>query len=192
MNYKSFKQLDEEIKICEKCSLCETRTQVVTGRGSINNCRVLWVGEAPGKDEDEQGKPFVGRSGKLLDIWIDYINLSKLDYAITNIVKCRPPNNRNPKVSEIEACSDWIEYQIDFLRPEIIVTIGKFSSVYFLGKKFENGITTYSGKFYKNKDRRLIYPVVHPSYYIRHGSEVPNDVYDWRKQLEALKLSLRN
>lgn len=183
--------LVEEMKKCEMCSLSKYRNSVVTGRGCTSP-KLLFCGEAPGADEDKQGLPFVGRSGKLLDLWIEYLKLNKADYAITNLIMCRPPANRNPNKDEIQSCSTWTDKKLDLLNPKVIITIGKFSSVYFLGKKFESGILSYSGKFYKNQDRRLIYPVVHPSYYLRHGAVEPNEKYDWREQLKTLKIYLNN
>ena len=173
-----------EMKVCIRCSLCNSRQNVVIGRGSITPY-ILFVGRDPGVDEDKTGQPFVGDSGKLLDKWIEYIELNKEDYTITNLVMCHTPLNRGPKQEEIDACSEWLDWKIQYLNPVIICTIGVDSTSYFLGDNYKTGITRYNGKFYKEvKYNKLIYPLVHPSFFLRHGGQ------GWQEQLELLKIHL--
>ncbi|NLW78383.1 MAG: uracil-DNA glycosylase [Ruminococcaceae bacterium] len=113
---------------CEKCDLCKTRTQVVFGTGSPT-AEVLFVGEGPGQKEDEQGLPFVGRSGQLLDVYLETIKLSRQkNIFIANIVKCRPPGNRDPLPEEREACLPWLREQFSLIRPKIIVCLGRIAA----------------------------------------------------------------
>jgi uracil-DNA glycosylase len=116
-----------KLKKCTRCELSETRTNVVIGRGN-KKANILFIGEAPGKDEDESGMPFVGRAGKFLDSYIiEKLKLSEKDYYITNVVKCRPPNNRNPHLNEIFKCKLWLIMQIVAIRPKVIVCLGRIS-----------------------------------------------------------------
>jgi DNA polymerase len=110
---------------CEKCRLAKTRTQVVYGVGNPN-ADLMFIGEAPGRDEDIQGKPFVGRAGQLLTDIIKAMKLTRDDVYIANVIKCRPPENRNPEPDELEACRPWIKRQIEIIKPKVIVTLGRF------------------------------------------------------------------
>lgn len=113
----------DDLTSCTRCSLCETRTQVVVGSGDTH-ANTLFIGEAPGRNEDEGGAPFIGAAGALLNQFLEAAQLTRDEIFITNVVKCRPPKNRNPKVGEIEACAPWLKAQIDALQPRIIVTLG--------------------------------------------------------------------
>ncbi len=119
----SLSELAEKYKSCQRCSLGKTRTNLVFGNGSINS-RVIFLGEGPGADEDAQGKPFVGRAGRLLTKMINTIGIERDDVYITNIVKCRPPENRNPTPAEISCCLPIIKQQLELLNPKLIVTLG--------------------------------------------------------------------
>lgn len=119
-------RIAEEIAHCKKCPLAATRTNPVPGEGGYKK-RIMLVGEAPGKNEDLQGRPFVGKAGEFLNELLDSIGLSRDDVFITNVLKCRPPNNRDPRPEEIKACSPYLERQISILRPRIIVTLGRFA-----------------------------------------------------------------
>lgn len=181
LKYNNLKELNTVIEHCVRCELCYTRNNVVVGRGSFKPL-IVFVGEAPGQQEDIQGKPFVGRSGDNLNIWIKYINLSNEEYSIINLIKCRPPNNRDPLQSEIDKCSEWLENQLIFLSPKVIVPIGRIAASYFLGNGFKSGILSYCGNFYTTEEREQpIYPIIHPSYFLRNGNK------GWEKQLENLK-----
>ena len=122
-----FNTLQATCLSCQKCGLCQTRTHVVFGMGSPN-AEVMFIGEAPGRTEDEQGLPFVGRSGQLLDKYLAAIHLKRDDIFITNIVKCRPPENRDPAPQEWEACMPYLREQFRLIRPKIIVCLGRIAA----------------------------------------------------------------
>ncbi len=129
----NWEELEESIKACQKCSLYETCTQKVIGEGPKNS-KVVFVGEAPGREEDLTGKPFVGRAGKLLNSILDKIGLPRSEVYITNIVKCRPPNNRDPTDNEKALCSPWLDIQLSLMKPKVIVALGRHSGGYLLEK----------------------------------------------------------
>ena len=152
-------RMKQKVLDCKKCPLYKTRKNPVLGEGSLK-ARIMFIGEAPGYNEDLLGKPFVGRAGKFLDELLDSINLSRNEIFITNILKCRPPNNRNPLESEIKACSPYLNEQINIIKPRIIVTLGNFSTRFIL-KKFSispQQITKIHGKVFRIKN--LIYDVI--------------------------------
>ncbi|HEY3055077.1 MAG TPA: uracil-DNA glycosylase, partial [Thermoanaerobaculia bacterium] len=126
-------ELGREASICTKCRLAGTRTQVVWGTGNPN-ADLMFIGEAPGRDEDLQGQPFVGRAGQLLTDIIKAMKLSRNDVYIANVIKCRPPENRNPEPDELEACRPFIRRQIELIKPKVIVTLGKFALQSLTGK----------------------------------------------------------
>ncbi len=123
---EELERIEKEIASCKRCPLHETRTNPVPGEGEYR-VPVMFVGEAPGRNEDLQGRPFVGRAGALLNELLDSIGLSRSDVFITNVLKCRPPGNRDPRPEEIRACSPYLERQIQILRPAVIVTLGRFA-----------------------------------------------------------------
>lgn len=123
-----------EVSICSMCNLCKGRTKSVPGEGNPN-AKVLFIGEGPGFHEDRQGRPFVGPAGQFLDELLASINLKRADVFITNVVKCRPPNNRDPLPEEINACDDYLDRQIAALRPRVIVTLGRYSMAKFFGSE---------------------------------------------------------
>jgi len=127
---EEYKKLEEEILNCKKCRLWETRTNAVPGEGDIN-AKVMFVGEAPGFHEDKQGRPFVGAAGKLLTQLIENIGLKREQVYITNVVKCRPPNNRDPQEDEIDTCKPYLLRQIKLIKPKIIVALGRHSAKFF-------------------------------------------------------------
>jgi uracil-DNA glycosylase family 4 len=126
MNESKMERLDQEIRQCTKCPLAATRTNAVPGDGPVS-ARVLFIGEAPGKNEDRQGRPFVGRAGAILDDLLASIGLARDDVYITNIVKCRPPKNRDPTAAEMQACRGYLDRQVDLIAPAVIVTLGRFA-----------------------------------------------------------------
>jgi len=161
------KKLEEKIKNCKKCPLGMLRTNAVPGSGSYD-ADVMFVGEAPGYWEDQKGLPFVGRAGKVLDELLAEIGLKREDVYITNIVKCRPPNNRDPNEDEIKACSPYLDRQIDIIRPKIIVPLGRHSMSYILRKfGFEpEPISKIHGKIFEARilfGRIIIMPMYHPA-----------------------------
>lgn len=127
---KNFKKLNQRIKQCKKCPLWRTRIRAVPGEGS-SRAKVLIIGEAPGREEDKQGRPFCGRAGKFLNELLGLIELKREKIFITNVVKCRPPNNRRPKKEEIEKCRPWLEQQIKILKPKFIIALGALALNWF-------------------------------------------------------------
>ena len=134
MNEKKLVELREKVERCKKCELWKTRTRVVFGDG-WSSAKVMLVGEAPGRNEDIRGKPFVGPAGKFLDELLRLAGLKRETIYITNILKCRPPKNRAPRVGEIYACTPYLDEQIKYIRPKVICTLGNFATSYIL-KKF--------------------------------------------------------
>lgn len=130
----AIEQLNGEVAVCPNCDLSKTRTNAVPGSGNPN-ADIVFIGEGPGFNEDKQGLPFVGQAGKFLDELLASISLDRDDVYICNVVKCRPPNNRDPLPPEIEACAPWLEQQLDIIKPRMIVTLGRFSMArYFKGQ----------------------------------------------------------
>ena len=154
---------------CEKCSLCKTRTNVVFSDGVPNNKLVL-VGEAPGYREDQKGKPFVGKAGQLLDKIFACVGLSReKDVYICNTIKCRPPENRNPLPEEKEACREYLDAQLEILKPKIILICGSVALNSLLPN--EGGITKVRGKWFEGKNGTKMMPIFHPSYLLRNDSK---------------------
>ena len=140
----NFDELKQQCLACQRCGLCETRTHVVFGQG-VPDAEVLFVGEGPGANEDAQGLPFVGRSGQLLDHYLEAIDLDRSkNIYIANIVKCRPPENRDPAPEESAACLPWLRMQFRLLRPKIVVCLGRIAAQQMIGKDFSSRGTTVS------------------------------------------------
>lgn len=152
-------EIRKEVSTCKACSLCEGRTNVVFGEGNPH-ARVMIVGEAPGKNEDLQGKPFVGAAGKFLDELLEVAGLKREDVFIANVLKCRPPSNRNPKPEEIEACATFLRQQTQTISPDVIVTLGNFATQFIL--RTGVGITHLRGTV-QRAGRFLVLPVFHPA-----------------------------
>jgi len=158
-------EIANEVKGCTLCELSRMRTQAVPGEGNAH-ARVMLIGEGPGMNEDKQGKPFVGASGKFLTELLGKAGLAREDVFITNVVKCRPPSNRDPLPDEIHACSLYLERQIAAIDPEVIVTLGRFSMAkFFPGER----ITRIHGQA-KKVGKRLIVPMFHPAAALHQGS----------------------
>jgi uracil-DNA glycosylase len=147
-----------EVSTCTKCKLCRGRTKAVPGEGNAH-ARILFIGEGPGYHEDKQGRPFVGPAGQFLDELLASINLKRPDVFITNVVKCRPPNNRDPEPDEIAACDNYLDRQIAAIQPQVIVTLGRFSMAKFFGN---SKITTIHGRAQK-KDGYICIAMYHPA-----------------------------
>ncbi|HEY3723336.1 MAG TPA: uracil-DNA glycosylase [Acidimicrobiia bacterium] len=160
----SFDALREAALGCTRCVLSETRTQVVFGVGDPA-AGLMFVGEGPGEQEDLQGEPFVGRAGQLLTLLIEGIGLTRADVYIANVVKCRPPGNRDPLPVEIETCRPYLEAQLSFIEPEVVVTLGNFATKLLLQTK--DGITKLRGKEFPYRDGVLV-PVLHPAAVLRN------------------------
>ncbi len=164
--FASWDDLRETALGCTRCDLAATRTQVVFGVGD-RHADLVFVGEGPGEQEDRQGEPFVGRAGKLLTQLIEGIGLTRDDVYIANVVKCRPPGNRDPLPGEIEACRPYLEAQLDHLDPLVVVTLGNFATKLLLGTK--EGITRLRGQERPFRDGATLIPVLHPSAVLRSG-----------------------
>ena len=162
--------LRNSISNCEHCDLCQTRTNTVPGTGN-SHARIMIVGEGPGEAEDLEGKPFIGRSGKLLDQALSEAGLARSEVFITNIVKCRPPGNRNPLLQEMDNCYGYLNQQIEVVGPRIIITLGKVAAEYILQRPVkitkENGFVGY-GRDYSLHEKRLFMTVLHPAYVLRN------------------------
>ena len=180
------KQVGSAVSVCVECPLSETRNRAVPGEGPTN-AQILFVGEAPGYNEDMQGKPFVGRAGTFLNELLKSVQLERGDVFITNIVKCRPPNNRDPEPTEIAACKKYLDKQIELLEPKIIVTLGKHSLNKFLpGQK----IGLHHGKS-QVIDGQIVLPLYHPAAALHNGSlrnVILNDFKEVRKVLNAKRI----
>jgi DNA polymerase len=180
----SLDALGAEASGCTRCRLAVGRTQVVFGTGTPS-ADLLFVGEGPGAEEDRQGLPFVGRSGKLLDrLMVEELGFDRTSCYIANIVKCRPPGNRDPKPDEIEACRPWLEGQLERLQPRVIVTLGNTATRTLLGTT--QGVTRLRGKTYPWRDIVLV-PTYHPAAVLRGG---PSSMAEMRADLVRAKLAL--
>ena len=184
-----------EVKECMKCEkLCNTRLNVVFGRGD-ENPDIVFVGEAPGADEDRLGFPFVGRAGKLLDKWIEELKINKYNFYIMNALKCRPPENRDPLPEEKINCRNFFVRQLEILNPKIICALGRHG----FGNLIEFDLKTPFGKarskihYYKNKDKNV--PVIatyHPAYVLRNQKEEAKVISDFEFMLKELNNILEN
>jgi len=167
MIYSNWEELEEVCKKCNKCRLCDNRHNVVIGVGN-KNAKVMLIGEGPGADEDMQGIPFVGKAGKLMDKAFQGIGINREDVYIANIVKCRPPNNRNPEKDEALSCKEYLDSQIKLIKPNIIVLLGSVALKNVLGEEY--GITESRGKWFE-KDGIKYIPTFHPAALLRDESK---------------------
>lgn len=158
-------QVEKNVRNCKKCRLCETATNAVPGEGNPNS-EIVFIGEAPGKNEDETGRPFVGRAGQLLEKMLGEIGYSRKDVWIGNIIKHRPPNNRDPLPDEISACQPYLKLQLEAIQPVLIVTLGRFAMNYF----YPAGKITQDRGTVKKIGNYFIYPVYHPAAALRNGN----------------------
>jgi len=178
----SWDELEAECDKCTKCPLHETRTNVVFGVGN-RTAEVLFVGEGPGEREDYKGEPFVGRAGALLDNMLKIIGLSRdKNIYIANIVKCRPPNNRDPQTNERGACIGWLRAQYSLIRPKIVVCLGRIAAAELCGADFK--ITRDHGKWF-DKDGVKFMALFHPSALLRDQNRRPETFVDL-KELERM------
>jgi uracil-DNA glycosylase family 4 len=173
--------LREHIGDCHRCPLGDTRTQVVFGVGDPH-AELLFIGEAPGRNEDLKGEPFVGAAGRFLDELLGSIGLVRSQVYIANVLKCRPPENRDPLPDEIATCTPFLARQVEIIGPRIIVTLGKFATQYVLDTTA--GITQLRGRLYRVGGRRVV-PVLHPAAALYNGS-VRQVMFDDFKRLRAV------
>jgi len=175
-----------EASTCTKCRLASTRTHVVFGVGNPN-ADVLFIGEAPGQNEDKQGEPFVGAAGQLLTRMLGEIGLTRDEVYIANILKCRPPGNRDPQEDEIETCTPWLVEQMSLIQPEVIVTLGNFATKFVL--QTQTGITRMRGSVYPWHGRKVI-PTFHPAAILRGGGEKARQFGELQEDFALIKRTL--
>lgn len=182
-------ELDELAVIasgCTKCRLAGTRTQVVWGVGDPN-ADLMFIGEAPGRDEDIQGEPFVGRAGQLLTDIIKAMKLSRAQVYIANVIKCRPPENRNPEPDELEACRPYIRRQVELIQPKVIVTLGKFGLQSLTEKSYS--ISAVRGQWLEYNGIKVM-PTFHPAYLLRTPAAKKDVWNDMKKVMAELGIAL--
>jgi DNA polymerase len=175
-----------ELGECTRCKLHKTRTNIVFGVGSPE-ARMMFVGEAPGEDEDLQGYPFVGKAGQLLTKMIEAMGLGREDVYICNTVKCRPPNNRNPEPDELLACEPFLKGQLGAVKPEVIVTLGKFAAQALLRE--QTPITRLRGQW-REYEGIPVMPTFHPAYLLRSPAEKGKVWDDLKQVMKRLRLPI--
>ena len=181
--YKTIEDIAADIAVCTKCPLYETRTNTVPGAGNPR-AGLMFIGEGPGEQEDLQGLPFIGRSGKLLTQSIEEMGLTRNEVFITSIVKCRPPKNRNPTKTEIKACKTYLQAQLEVIAPQIICTLGLPATQTLLGSK--EGIGKLRGKWFDYNGIKLM-PTFHPAYLLRSQSKISECREDLQKIMQEYK-----
>ena len=184
---QTLEEIQEWMGECQRCKLHSTRTHIVFGTGS-SHPDLVFVGEGPGEDEDLQGKPFVGRAGQLLTKMIEAMGLTREDVYIANIVKCRPPKNRNPEPDEIAACSPFLMAQLNVLKPKVICTLGSFASHTLLNT--EEKISKLRGRFHVYQGMKVM-PTFHPAYLLRNPAEKKTVWEDIQLIMKELNLEMK-
>ena len=180
--FKTWEELEESIKNCNRCKLWKTRRNIVFGAGN-KNARLMFIGEGPGADEDRLGIPFVGRAGKLMDLAFETLGIDRNEVYIANIVKCRPPSNRNPENDEAMACLNYLRNQVILVKPEIIVLLGSVALKNILGKEY--GITDSRGKWVEKKGIKYM-PTWHPAALLRDETKKVDFIKDLKKVVELI------
>ncbi len=182
VNVSSFRDLIEEVRNCKKCVLHKTRTNPVFGKGPIN-AEIMLIGEAPGREEDLQGIPFVGKAGKELDNMLQAAGIKTDEVFITNVVKCRPPGNRNPESYEMMKCNPYLLKQIETVRPKVIVLLGNIALSLVTGEP--SGITKMRGKILEYMSYPAV-PTFHPAYVIRNPGSEKIVIEDFKKAVRSI------
>jgi uracil-DNA glycosylase family 4 len=167
--YHTLETIENAIRVCTKCQLHATRTKTVPGAGNPH-ADIFFIGEGPGAKEDEQGLPFIGRSGEVLTTLLQEAGLSREQVFITSLVKCRPPKNRNPLQTEIAACHPYLQAQLQIIQPQIICTLGSPATTTLLGIK--QPLSTIRGQWFDYEGIQLM-PTFHPAYLLRSRSKIP-------------------
>jgi len=174
----TLQDLSASLHNCQRCKLAKLgRTQVVFGTGNPN-ASIMFVGEAPGFNEDQQGEPFVGAAGKLLDKLLESAGLSRAQVYIANVIKCRPPNNRDPEPDEVETCKPFLLQQIEMIQPKLVCTLGNWATQTILERKV--GITKVKGQAIK-LERFVVFPLLHPAAALHQGNLLETLHEDFRK-----------
>lgn len=179
----SLSNIQSDLENCKRCKLCKGRQNIVFGDGNPK-AELMFVGEGPGEQEDIQGRPFVGRAGQLLEKMIEAMGMKRSDVFIANVVKCRPPENRNPEPDEIASCSPFLFRQIDTIKPKVIVALGKFAAQTLL--QTEERISEIRGKPVPYRGSKLI-PTFHPAYLLRNPSSKKETWEDLKTAMKELK-----
>lgn len=181
--YGTWEELEKSIENCKKCKLCTGRQNIVFGTGN-KNADIMLIGEGPGADEDRLGEPFVGRAGKLMNMAFDMLEIKREELYIANVVKCRPPGNRNPEEDEAMACLDYLRNQVILVKPKIIVLLGSIALKNILGKEY--GITASRGIWVEKKGIWYM-PTWHPAALLRDDTKKIDFVRDFQRVLEKFK-----
>ena len=181
--YENWEELSEAIKDCNKCKLCKARQNIVFGTGN-KNAKIMFIGEGPGADEDLQGEPFVGKAGKLMNMAFDVVGLKREEVYIANIVKCRPPSNRNPEDDEAAACLNYLRNQVILVKPKIVVLLGSVALKNILGKEY--GITAGRGKWIEKKGI-LYLQTWHPAALLRDETKKIDFIKDLKLVMDKIK-----
>ena len=181
--FENWEELENAIKDCKKCKLCTGRNNIVFGIGN-KNADIMFIGEGPGADEDIQGEPFVGKAGQLMNKAFEALEIKREEVYIANIVKCRPPQNRNPEADEAKACMDYLRNQVILIKPKIIVLLGSVALKNILGEEY--GITNSRGKWIERKGIWYM-PTFHPAALLRDESKKLDFWKDLKLVNEKLK-----
>lgn len=182
--FETWEELEKFIIGCKKCKLCTGRNNIVFGTGN-KEADLMFIGEGPGADEDREGEPFVGRAGKLMNMAFDGIGIKREEVYIANIVKCRPPSNRNPETDEADACIDYLRNQVMLVKPKVIVLLGSVALKNILGNEY--GITASRGNWIERKGI-LYMPTWHPAALLRDE----NKKIEFWKDLKQVKEKMEN
>lgn len=181
----NWQDLEQTVAVCQRCELHLCRKQTVFGRGS-QQARLMLIGEAPGAEEDRQGLPFVGRAGQLLDRIITAVGLSMDDIYIANILKCRPPNNRDPNAAEVAHCKDYLQQQVDLLQPQLILALGRIAAHNLLN--VSTALSRLRGQPYVFGQTQVpLWVSYHPAYLLRNPADKAKAYEDWLKVAALLK-----
>lgn len=182
--YDNWEQLEADANQCRKCKLCQNRTNVVFGTGN-KQADLMFIGEGPGADEDKQGIPFVGKAGKLMNMAFEAIGLKRDEVYIANIVKCRPPGNRNPEDDEATACLNYLRNQVILVKPKIVVLLGSVALKNILGKEY--GITASRGKWVEKRGIWYM-PTWHPAALLRDENKKIDFIMDLKEVMSRYEL----
>ena len=183
---ENIEELKEAIKNCNRCKLCSGRKNIVFGTGDVNS-KIMFIGEGPGADEDKEGIPFVGKAGKLMNNAFDAVGIERDKIYITNIVKCRPPNNRDPEQDEVSSCINYLRNQVMIIKPKIIVLLGKIALTNILGQDYK--ITVSRGNWIQKKEI-LYMPTWHPAALLRDETKKIEFINDLKEVI--IKYNLLN
>ena len=182
--YDNMEELKAVTEKCNKCKLCSTRQNVVFGTGNPN-AKLMFIGEGPGADEDRLGEPFVGKAGQLMNKAFDVVGIKREEVYIANIVKCRPPYNRDPEKDEIEACMDYLRNQVILIKPKVIVLLGRIALQNILGEQYK--ITASRGKWLEKKG--ILYIATwHPAALLRDDTKKIDFLEDLKKVAERIEI----